>query len=264
MKKYIAFMVLCLLILIPNIAHAYNNKAIPWGFARSKDEQIPQAGKELDALLQKYNSYYLGDSSKKIIYLTFDNGYENGFTERILNILQEKKVPAAFFITGAYLKQAPNLVKRMVNEGHIVGNHSYHHPDMTTISDDKIREELRLVKEEFTKLTGSTHMQYLRPPRGVFSERVLAVSNAEGYQSVFWSLAFVDWKTDQQKGAQYAYDNVLKQIHPGAVILLHAVSSDNASALPKIIDDLQKRGYVFKSLDDKLIDDLFKESILLH
>lgn len=235
--------------------YAHSNKALHWGLKRSTHQIPPSVGKELDALLNKYNSFYLGDTSKKVVYLTFDNGYENGYTATVLDALKEKNVPATFFVTGHYLKDQPDLVKRMVNEEHIVGNHSWHHPDLTTVSDEKLKKELNLVKEEFESLTGKKDMMYLRPPRGIYSERTLALSQQIGYHNVFWSLAYVDWKIDQQKGWKHAYDSIMKQIHPGAIILLHTVSKDNAEALPKVIDDLRKQGYQFKSLDQLILDD---------
>ncbi len=252
-KQAIMTTLACLLILLaanPAGAESYSNKAFHWGFKRSTDHQPPDAGAQLNELLKKHDAFYLGDTAKKDIYLTFDNGYENGYTEKILNVLKEKKVPAAFFVTGHYLEDQPELVKRMAKEGHIVGNHSWHHPDMTTVNDERVREELDKVKKKYEELTGQKGMSYLRPPRGIFSERTLAISKELGYQNVFWSLAFVDWKIDAQKGWKYAYDNIMRQIHPGAVILLHTVSSDNAEALGKAIDDLRKEGYTFKSLDD--------------
>ena len=138
----------------------------------------------------------------------------------------------------------------MANEGHIVGNHSWSHPDLTRVSDEKILEELEKVRKKTEELTGNKTMTYMRPPRGIFSERTMAIAKGQGYTHAFWSLAYVDWKTEQQKGAQYAYDNIMKQIHPGAVILLHTVSKDNAEALERVIQDLKKQGYTFKSLDD--------------
>lgn len=227
--------------------------AMSWGFKRSENHLPPSAGKQLDELLAKYDAFYLGDPTKKYIYLTFDNGYENGYTAQILDVLKQKKVPATFFVTGHYLQSAPDLVKRMVNEGHIVGNHSWHHPDLTTVSDEKLREELEMVRKKTELLTGQKHMRYMRPPRGIFDERTLAAARELGYYHVFWSLAFVDWHVHDQKGWLYAYNNVMKQIHPGAIILLHTVSKDNADALAKIIDDLRKEGYVFKSLDDFML-----------
>ncbi len=229
---------------------AYSNAANHWGVARNKNENPPDAGKKFTNLIEKYDGFYLGDIKKKDIYLTFDNGYENGYTEKILDVLKEKKVPATFFITGQYIKDQPELVKRMVNEGHIIGNHSWHHPDLTTISDEKLRSEIQQIETEVKQLTGQKEMKYLRPPRGIFSERTLAITKEMGYYNVLWSLAFLDWKVDQQRGWQYSYDSVMKQIHPGAVILLHSISSDNAGALAKIIDDLRTKGYQFKNLDD--------------
>jgi peptidoglycan-N-acetylmuramic acid deacetylase len=235
----------------------YSNKPIHWGFPKSKDHVPPFAGKKYEQLLQDYSGFYIGDTSKKDIYLTFDNGYENGYTDDILDVLKEKNVPAIFFVTGHYLKDQPELVKRMVQEGHLVGNHSWHHPDLTAVSDKRLKEELERVKEEFQRLTGEQDMMYLRAPRGIFSERTLALSQQSGYSNVFWSLAFVDWNIKQQKGWRYSYDNITSQIHPGAVILLHTVSKDNADALAIVIDDLQKEGYTFKSLDDLLVNKEF-------
>ncbi|WPZ18813.1 delta-lactam-biosynthetic de-N-acetylase [Geobacillus subterraneus] len=241
---------LLLFTLIPAPAFAASHAPIHWGFKRSENHEPPSAGKELDELLTKYDAFYVGDTSEKTIYLTFDNGYENGYTAQILDVLKEKNVPAAFFVTGHYLQTAPELVKRMAAEGHIIGNHSWHHPDLTTASEERFREELEKVKEKTEELTGQKGMAYLRPPRGIFSERTLALARELGYYHVFWSLAFVDWQTDRQRGWQYAYDQIMKQIHPGAILLLHSVSKDNADALPKVIDDLRKQGYTFASLDE--------------
>nr|WP_246943025.1 delta-lactam-biosynthetic de-N-acetylase [Bacillus pinisoli] len=246
------------LLLLPAFTQAsattYSNAKIHWGFKKSVNHEAPSAGKQLEDLLAEYNSFYLGDPTKKEIYLTFDNGYENGYTGAVLDVLKKKKVPATFFVTGYYLKDQPELIKRMVKEGHIVGNHSWHHPDLTEVSDVRLKKELELVKEEYESLTGQKGMNYLRAPRGIFSERTLALSEELGYVNVFWSLAFVDWYTDKQKGWKYSYDQVMKQIHPGSILLLHTVSKDNAEALEKIITDLQAEGYVFKSLDDLMME----------
>ncbi|WP_071396134.1 delta-lactam-biosynthetic de-N-acetylase [Bacillus tuaregi] len=231
-------------------AESYPNRPIHWGFKKASEGRQAEAGQEWDELLKKHEAYYKGDPTQMDIYLTFDNGYENGYTAQILDILKKEKVPATFFVTGHYLESASGLVKRMVKEGHIVGNHSWHHPDLSQVSDERFKEELEKVKEKTEELTGVKKMHYLRPPRGIFSERTMALANEEGYTHVFWSLAFKDWLTDQQKGAQYSYDNIMNQIHPGAIILLHTVSKDNADALESVIKDLKKQGYKFKSLDD--------------
>ncbi|OEH91341.1 delta-lactam-biosynthetic de-N-acetylase [Bacillus solimangrovi] len=260
MKKlyFLLLLVVTLIVSIslPQTSYAYDNTRYNWGFKKSRNEEGASAGEKFDKMLESYSSFYIGDTSKKEIYLTFDNGYENGYSEQVLDILKEKKVPATFFITGHYVKDQPELVKRMVNEGHIVGNHSWHHPDLTTVSDQKLKEELQSVEKAVAELTSQKSMTYLRAPRGVFSERTLALSEQLGYVNVFWSLAFVDWKTDQQKGWKYAYDNIMRQIHPGAVMLLHSVSKDNADALGKAIDDLRAKGYEFKSLNDYMFDKL--------
>jgi peptidoglycan-N-acetylmuramic acid deacetylase len=231
-------------------AEGYSNQAINWGIKKSTGGVPAEAGKAWDDLLAKHGAFYKADPNKKEIYLTFDNGYENGYTAQILDVLKRESVPATFFVTGHYLETAPDLVKRMATEGHIVGNHSWSHPDLTKSSDGQIVEELEKVRKKTEEITGNKNMKYLRPPRGVFSDRTLAIAKQQGYTHAFWSLAYVDWNTDQQRGGQYAYDNIMKQMHPGAVILLHTVSKDNADALERVIQDAKKEGYTFKSLDD--------------
>lgn len=250
MKKLL-WMLPLLFLLIPHITYgAVSNQPIHWGLKRASHEQQAEAGPQLDHLLQKYGGFYKGDPKSKMLYLTFDNGYENGYTAKVLDVLKKEKVPATFFVTGHYLQSAPDLVKRMVKEGHIVGNHSWYHPDLTTNSDADIRQELDTVRDRTKELTGQKEMKYVRPPRGVLSERTVKVAKDLGYTHVMWSLAFVDWNVNQQKGWQYSYNNIMKQVHPGAVILLHTVSKDNADALEKVIKDLKKKGYRFQSLDD--------------
>ncbi|MGG1573268.1 delta-lactam-biosynthetic de-N-acetylase [Fictibacillus sp. NRS-1165] len=227
-----------------------SNTRYEWYFQKRGNEMPPTTDQRYLQLLKKYDGLFLGDPKRKDIYLTFDNGYEHGFTDDVLDTLKSRKVPAAFFVTGHFINTHPDLIKRMANEGHTVGNHTNHHPDMTTISEQRMKEELTAVKEKYTQITGKQEMHYLRPPRGVFSERSIAISKQLGYTHVFWSLAFVDWQVDRQQGWQYSYNHIMKQIHPGCILLLHTVSRDNAEALGKAIDDLKKRGYTFKSLDD--------------
>ncbi|MEI4791008.1 delta-lactam-biosynthetic de-N-acetylase [Bacillus sp. FJAT-53060] len=255
MKKYMLICLCALFISTPlSEAAAVSNKPIYWGFAKNKEHKPADAGKELTALLKKYDAFYLGNTKKKVIYFTFDNGYENGYTPKILDVLKKHQVPGTFFVTGHFVKDQPQLVKRMVEEGHIIGNHSYHHPDLTKKSMTEIKEELDSVNEAVYKITGKQDNLYLRPPRGVFSERVLKETKKLGYQTVFWSVAFVDWHIHHQKGKQYAYDQMMKQAHPGAIYLLHTVSRDNAEALDDAITSLKKQGYSFKSLDDLMLE----------
>ena len=233
------------------MAAASGNGPFHFGFKRSVNGKLPSINEEgFKELLQKYGAVFMGDPSKKELYLTFDNGYENGFTPAILDTLKEKKVPAAFFVTGHYVKTQADLLKRMTAEGHIIGNHSWSHPDVSTITAEKLTEELNRVKTEVAKVTGQQEMKYLRTPRGIFNERSLAVSKELGYTNVFWSLAYMDWDVKSQKGADYAYQKVKAQLHPGAVILLHSISKDNTEALGRIIDEARSQGYEFKSLDD--------------
>ncbi|KHF41307.1 delta-lactam-biosynthetic de-N-acetylase [Halalkalibacter okhensis] len=231
-------------------ASAYNNTVHNWNYKPKKDNQPVTTEPLYLELLEKTNGFFIGDTSKKELYLTFDNGYENGYTEKVLDVLKDKEVPAAFFVTGHYLNDAPELIQRMVDEGHIVGNHSWHHPSLPEVGDGRLTNELNKVKERFTELTGVKEMHYLRPPRGQFSERSLVLSEKLGYTNVFWSMAYKDWEVDNQKGGDYAYNQIMKRIHPGAIMLIHSVSSDNAEALPRVIDDAREQGYEFKSLDD--------------
>lgn len=239
-----------LLAAVPVQAAAAGDGAYHFGFKKSKNGSRPSIDEEgFKPTVEKHGAIFLGDTTQKELYLTFDNGYENGYTARVLDVLKEKKVPAIFFVTGHYIKDQPELLRRMAAEGHLIGNHSWSHPDMTQISSDKIKDELEKVKADAAQITGRQTMIYLRPPRGIFNDRSLAVSKELGYTSVFWSVAYKDWDTRAQKGADYAYNQVMAQLHPGAVILLHTVSKDNADALGRIIDGARQQGYEFKSLD---------------
>lgn len=253
MKKRINLLFLSILLLFVMPLHlAVANQDHPYhfGFKKSKNGQLPSIDQEgFKGIVDRHGAVFLGDTSKKELYLTFDNGYENGFTAAILDTLRSKKVPAIFFVTGHYVQDQPDLLKRMAAEGHLIGNHSWSHPDMTTIPNVKIKDELQRVKEAVTQVSGQKEMQYLRPPRGIFSDRTLATSKEAGYTNVFWSIAYKDWDTKVQRGWKFAYDSVMTQLHPGAVLLLHSVSKDNAEALSAIIDEAHKQGYEFKSLD---------------
>lgn len=252
-SKLLLLVSLLLACLFTSSASANSDTTYNWSYKPQKDNKPVTTEPAYLELLEKANGFFIGDTSKKELYVTFDNGYENGYTEKVLDVLKEKQVPAAFFVTGHYLQTAPELVVRMVEEGHIVGNHSWHHPSLPDVGDGRLVEELNKVREKLTELTGVKEMAYLRPPRGQFSERSLVLSDKLGYTNVFWSMAYKDWEVDKQKGGQYAYDQIMKRIHPGAIMLIHSVSSDNAEALPRVIDEARKQGYVFKSLDDLML-----------
>lgn len=237
------------LIVSPLTAQAADQTSYGWGYKSRDNHQPPDVGK-YGPIVEKYGGIYLDSSGEKVVYLTFDNGYEQGYTEKILDTLKKKKVPATFFVTGHYVESEPELIKRMAEDGHIIGNHSWSHPDFTKLSKKEMKRELEKVRKKVEEITGNSYIKYVRPPRGTFSERTLKLADELGYIHVFWSLAFVDWNTDSQKGWEYAYKSVINQIHPGAVLLLHTVSSDNAEALGPMIDELRKRGYQFRSLDD--------------
>lgn len=232
-----------------------------WGYRKGVHEEKPKIG-SYEEILEGFHAYYVHDSNEKNIYLTFDNGYEQGYTEEILDVLQEENVPAAFFVTGHYVESEPALVKRIVKEGHIIGNHSDRHPDFTTLSKREIRKELDQVEKAVASLTNQKQTHYVRPPRGTFNKKTMQILDDLGYIQMFWSLAFTDWEVNEQRGWRYAYEQMMKQVHPGAIVLLHAVSSDNAKALQKTIIDLRKKGYTFKSLDEFMIDTLLDENFL--
>ena len=191
---------------------------------------------------------YDSKTEEKVLYLTFDCGYENGYTSKILDVLKEKQITAAFFCTLPQVRDNEELIARMINEGHIVGNHSVNHPDFSSLSANEIIEEVKGFDDYMRERFGYSSL-YFRYPEGRYSEKSTAILNELGYKCVFWSLAYADWDVEDQKGAAYAHETVVARFHPGAVILLHSVSSDNANALSDIIDTAEEMGYVFKSLE---------------
>lgn len=223
-----------------------SNEPQSWGFKRNKEHTPVKAYYTAD--LPKYGTYYLGNTEEKVVYLTFDEGYENGFTPAILDTLKEKQVKAAFFITGSYLKHNPDLVKRMRAEGHLVANHSQTHPDFTTKTDEEVIAEVSQVGDKFKELTGTEMDPFFRFPSGRYSERDLYIVRKLGYRNIFWSMAHKDWEVNNQPGKEVAYQHVMDNYHPGAIILLHAVSSSNTEALADIITGLDDAGYRFGSL----------------
>jgi len=220
------------------------SKLRSWGIKRGVNGELPKADPGAPELLSKYNSLYLADTSKKTIYLTFDEGYENGYTSKILDVLYENKVNAIFFITGPYLEKEDALIRRMLDEGHAIGNHTINHKSLPLLDDKEIEEEVVGLDRKFHSKYGR-NMVFLRPPKGEYSERSLSITSKLGYVNVFWSFAYDDWAVDRQRGWEYAFKKVTDNLHNGAVILLHAVSRDNAEALDAIIHHARESGYEF-------------------
>ena len=228
---------------------------IGWGIPRSKDEMQPYPGERYDTLIRQNDAFYIGSPDKKIIYLTFDTGYEVGNTTLILDVLKKHNVPTTFFVTGSFITKEPLLLQRMVNEGHLIGNHTWSHPDLTQISQEEFNQELSKVEAAYHALTNQTLVKVMRPPEGRLSQQMLDYAKQRGYYNIMWSLAYVDWNIHGQKGWQYAYEEILDRIHPGAIILMHSVSSDNAKALDHLIPALREKGYEFKSLQYLMTED---------
>ena len=220
-----------------------------WGLSFQAEGKPPVANATADELA-KYNACYAEMAEEKTIYLTFDAGYENGNTPAILDALKKHSVPAAFFVVGNYLETSPELVRRMVNEGHIVANHTYHHPDMSKISDlTAFEKELTDLETLYQEITGETMKQYYRPPQGKYSESNLQMAKDLGYTTFFWSLAYVDWYQDKQPTKEEAFEKLLGRIHPGAIVLLHSTSSTNAEILDELLTKWKEMGYTFRSID---------------
>lgn len=225
-----------------------NVNAYGYGYQKNGNHEQPNIGKYQQEI-EGTNSYYVGNNEDKTLYLTFDAGYDNGNLSRILDVLKEKDVKATFFVTGDFVNRESELLKRIVSEGHIVGNHTYHHKNITKLDRAKIEEELNLLNDKYKEIIGTDIPRYFRPPEGQFDHKSLLDVKELGYTTFFWSVAYDDWNTNNQKGINYAYNKIMDNLHNGAIILLHTVSSDNANVLGKVIDDSRKLGYEFKNLD---------------
>lgn len=223
-----------------------SDEGVGWSFDRKENHEPVTSYSKLD--LDLFDAYFIKPTDEKVVYLTFDEGYENGYTEEILDVLMEYGVKATFFITGHYINTQPDLVNRMVEEGHIVGNHSVNHPKFSTLTADEIYDEITVLADDFEDLTGTEIAPFFRPPSGDHSEKSLYLTRKLGYRTIFWSMAYADWDPEKQPGEEAAYEHVMTNYHPGAIILLHAVSESNTLALPDILRDLLAEGYRFGSL----------------
>ncbi len=220
-----------------------------WGLSFRQEGQPPLGNAGADQL-GRYGAAYLGDTSEKVLYLTFDAGYENGSTAKILDTLKKHEVKAAFFLVGNYLEKNPDLVRRMAQEGHIVGNHTMHHHDMSKLSDKAaFSKELTDLEGLYQEVTGAQMPKYYRPPQGLYSEENLKMAQELGYKTVFWSLAYVDWNNDAQPSPEEAFRKLLPRTHNGAVVLLHSTSKTNAEILDELLTKWKAEGYRFETLD---------------
>ena len=220
-----------------------------WGLSFQEDNKPPVADESMEQLAQ-YDAFYAENTTEKVLYLTFDCGYENGNTPAILDALKKHHVPAAFFIVGNYLEKNPDLVKRMRAEGHIIGNHSYHHPDMSQMGKEEFQKELAQLEDLYEQTTGEKMSKFYRPPQGKYSDNNLQLAKELGYRTIFWSLAYVDWKQEEQPTHEEAMSKLLKRVHPGAIVLLHNTSRTNGEILDEVLTKWEEMGYHFASLEE--------------
>ena len=252
-KKDMFILAFALMTAVLLAASQFFYQAVPtgsWGLHFSQEGLAPQ-GPATSQILSKYDAAYLGNTQEKVLYLTFDAGYENGCTAQILDALKAQNIKAAFFLVGNYIERNPDLVRRMVDEGHIVANHTMHHPDMSKIEDKAAFEkELKALEDLFKEVTGKELPKYYRPPQGTYSQKNLEHAKALGYKTVFWSLAYADWRNDAQPTDQQAFDKLLPRTHDGAVVLLHSTSQTNARILPELLTKWKNMGYRFATVDE--------------
>lgn len=230
----------------------YSTRPYCWGLGQNTRHQKPAGSGPRGWKLKKYNAYYVGPHSKKdkVVYLSFDCGYEAGYTKRILNTLKKCKVKAIFFVTEAYIKETPKLVKRMKREGHLVGNHTCTHPQMSKLGVKRLKREILQCARTMKKLTGYEMDKFIRPPEGNFSMRSVKVAQSLGYATIFWSLAYYDYDTNRQPGKEYVINRFKTYYHNGMIPLIHAVSKSNTQALPTVIKYLKKKGFRYGTLDE--------------
>ena len=256
MKKtnFLLLSALIFIVLISSAIIGVGAEGLSWYCAHTKDHKQPSIGHEF-SFIDKYNGYYIDkchneNCDEKVVYLTFDAGYENGNIARILDTLKQENVPAAFFVLGNIIKKETHLIERMITEGHTVCNHTYSHKDMTRCETiEEFQEELRILENAYYDCTGKEMAKYYRPPEGRFSEENLKFASELGYKTIFWSFAYADWDNNKQMSAEKAKDKILSNIHNGAVILLHPNSKTNADILADVIKELKLQGYSFGTLD---------------
>lgn len=233
----------------PSNIQSLSNSKIGWGIKRSDNHEQPDVGTKNKEIMDKYNGIYMGNKEKKIVYLTFDLGYEAGYTSKILEILKNNNVKATFFITAHYVNTQPDLVKQMIDEGHVVGNHTVNHKSMPSCSLETINKEVMNLHFAISEKFGY-EMKFIRPPKGEYSERTVAYTNTLGYKTVMWSFAYDDWDENKQGREEYGRKKILENVHNGEIMLLHATSKDNANILDDVVKQIKQMGYEFKNIDE--------------
>ena len=220
-----------------------------WGLGFGEEGQKP-TGNTSAQELSKQDAWYVGNTGEKVIYLTFDAGFENGNTPAILDALKKHQVSATFFVVGNYMESSPELVKRMAQEGHTVANHSYHHPDMTKKSSEEFKQEMVMLEDKYKEITGKELTRFYRPPQGKYNGETLSQAKEMGYQTFFWSLAYVDWLENDQPTKEEAFEKLLGRIHPGAIVLLHSTSATNGQILDELLTKWEEMGYQIRPLSE--------------
>ena len=252
-KRDLGILAAALLLAAGGILFFLRDHALPtgsWGLSFRQEGAAP-VGNADAAHLRQYDAAYLGDTGQKVLYLTFDAGYENGNTANILDALKKHQVPAAFFLVGNFIEKNADLVRRMASEGHIVANHTMHHYDMSKLSDKaSFAKELTDLEALYRETTGQDMPKFYRPPQGIYSEENLQMAKELGYKTVFWSLAYVDWNNDAQPSPETAYRKLLPRTHDGAVILLHSTSKTNGEILDTLLTRWKDMGYRFGTLEE--------------
>jgi peptidoglycan-N-acetylmuramic acid deacetylase len=261
MKKYKKYLYVFIIFLIclsiffeffsiaKNVVRSAGAGVVNWGVFYLESGKKPR-GNSSEDYLKQFNAYFVAPTEEKVIYLTFDSGYENGFTSKIIDILKEQNVPAAFFLTGYYLKTNPEIVKKLVSDGFIIGNHSMTHSDMSVMDFKSFETEIKGFETKYKEITKEDALKYYRPPCGIFSENSLKYACDLGYKTILWSSAYLDWDNNNQPSAQTALDTIMPRVHPGAIILLHSTSKTNSEILARFIKQCRDIGYTFKSLDE--------------
>ena len=255
-KRDTAIFLTAIALTVLGVVRVFYEAAVPtasWGVSFRQEGSAPVGTAGMEQLRQ-YDAAYLGDTREKVLYLTFDAGYENGCTEQVLDTLKKHQVSAAFFLVGNYIERNADLVRRMVEEGHIVGNHTMHHYDMSRLSGkETFSKELTDLEDLFRQTTGKELPKFYRPPQGVYSQENLKMAKELGYKTVFWSLAYVDWLNDKQPTREEAFRKLLPRTHNGAVVLLHSTSKTNAEILDDLLTQWENLGYRFGTLEELFV-----------